>query len=83
MFIRQMGQGPDLVILHGWSMHSGVWQPLARYWLNNSHYIWSTYLDTVNLPGILMHCKSTIFSNNWNNVFQPRRIGWAGHWEGS
>jgi len=29
MFIKQMGQGPDLVMLHGWSMHSGVWQPLA------------------------------------------------------
>ena len=30
MFIKQMGQGPDLVMLHGWSMHSGVWQPLAE-----------------------------------------------------
>lgn len=30
MFIRHMGQGPDLVMLHGWSMHSGVWQPLAE-----------------------------------------------------
>jgi pimeloyl-[acyl-carrier protein] methyl ester esterase len=30
MDIKQMGQGPDLVLLHGWSMHSGVWQPLAE-----------------------------------------------------
>ena len=29
MFIKRIGQGPDLVMLHGWSMHSGVWQPLA------------------------------------------------------
>lgn len=30
MFIKQIGHGPDLVMLHGWSMHSGVWQPLAE-----------------------------------------------------
>ncbi|HAO23840.1 MULTISPECIES: pimeloyl-ACP methyl ester esterase BioH [unclassified Methylophaga] len=30
MYIKQMGQGPDVVMLHGWSMHSDVWQPLAE-----------------------------------------------------
>lgn len=29
MFIRIIGQGPDLVMLHGWSMHSGVWHQFA------------------------------------------------------
>lgn len=29
MHIEQRGQGPDLVMLHGWSMHSGVWHQLA------------------------------------------------------
>src|SRR5690606_18252417 len=29
MFIKRVGQGPDLIMVHGWSMHSGVWQPLA------------------------------------------------------
>lgn len=28
MHINSIGQGPDLVLVHGWSMHSGVWQPL-------------------------------------------------------
>lgn len=30
MHINIMGQGPDLVMLHGWSMHSGVWLSLAE-----------------------------------------------------
>lgn len=29
MHINSIGQGPDLVLVHGWSMHSGVWQPLV------------------------------------------------------
>lgn len=29
MHIEQRGNGPDLVMLHGWSMHSGVWHELA------------------------------------------------------
>ncbi|MFW5426793.1 MAG: pimeloyl-ACP methyl ester esterase BioH [Methylophagaceae bacterium] len=30
MHIKVMGQGPDLVMLHGWSMHSAVWHDLAE-----------------------------------------------------
>lgn len=29
MHIKTIGSGPDLVMLHGWSMHSGVWNLLA------------------------------------------------------
>lgn len=29
MHIKSIGQGPDLVLVHGWSMHSGVWKPLV------------------------------------------------------
>jgi len=28
--IERRGTGPDLVMLHGWSMHSGVWSELAE-----------------------------------------------------
>lgn len=24
------GQGPDLILLHGWGMHSGIWQPVLE-----------------------------------------------------
>ncbi|MBL1320636.1 MAG: pimeloyl-ACP methyl ester esterase BioH [Methylophaga sp.] len=30
MHIKVIGQGPDLVMLHGWSMHSAVWHDLAE-----------------------------------------------------
>jgi pimeloyl-[acyl-carrier protein] methyl ester esterase len=29
LFSESFGQGPDLVLLHGWGMHSGVWQRVA------------------------------------------------------
>lgn len=30
MHIKTVGVGPDLVMIHGWSMHSGVWHDLAE-----------------------------------------------------
>lgn len=30
MHINTLGQGPDMVMLHGWSMHSAVWHDLAK-----------------------------------------------------
>ena len=40
-----MGQGPDLVLIHGWSMHSGVWHDLAE--ILAQHFT----LHLVDLPG--------------------------------
>ena len=30
LHIESVGSGPHLVMLHGWGMHSGVWQPLVK-----------------------------------------------------
>jgi pimeloyl-[acyl-carrier protein] methyl ester esterase len=30
MHIKVIGQGPNLVMLHGWSMHSGVWHDMTE-----------------------------------------------------
>jgi len=45
MYIKTMGQGPDLVMLHGWSMHSAVWHELADGLAQNFT------LHLVDLPG--------------------------------
>jgi pimeloyl-[acyl-carrier protein] methyl ester esterase len=31
LFIEQQGSGPDLVLLHGWGVHSGFWQPILHH----------------------------------------------------
>ena len=30
MHIETLGSGPDLVLIHGWAMHGGVFAPLLR-----------------------------------------------------
>ncbi|TWG87288.1 pimeloyl-[acyl-carrier protein] methyl ester esterase [Luteimonas sp. J16] len=45
LHIETTGQGPDLVLLHGWAMHSGVFNALARR-LADRH-----TLHLVDLPG--------------------------------
>lgn len=45
MHIKVIGQGPDLVMLHGWSMHSAVWHDMAGALAENFT------LHLVDLPG--------------------------------
>src|ERR1700676_4457936 len=52
-----MGQGPPLVLLHGWGWHSGIWQPLlpelAKYY----------QITMIDLPG----CgHSVLLSDSYN-----------------
>ena len=45
VYVDTLGEGPDLVLLHGWAMHSGIWgsvrSQLAKYFR----------LHLVDLPG--------------------------------
>ncbi|MDR9435466.1 MAG: pimeloyl-ACP methyl ester esterase BioH [Thiohalophilus sp.] len=43
--VTRTGQGPDLVLLHGWGMHSGIWHGVIESL--ESHY----RLHLVDLPG--------------------------------
>lgn len=43
--IENVGSGPDLVLLHGWAMHSGIFAPLSRALASRFR------LHLVDLPG--------------------------------
>jgi len=45
LFTENMGEGPDLVLLHGWGAHGGIWSELAERLKDSFH------LTIVDLPG--------------------------------
>lgn len=45
MHVKIMGAGPDLVLLHGWAMHSGIWKCVCDQLAQNFR------LHLVDLPG--------------------------------
>jgi pimeloyl-[acyl-carrier protein] methyl ester esterase len=45
LHVESRGQGPDLVLLHGWAMHGGMWGP----WLDGL--VGEARLHIVDLPG--------------------------------
>ncbi|HEX3896251.1 MAG TPA: pimeloyl-ACP methyl ester esterase BioH [Rudaea sp.] len=45
MYLENIGQGPDLVLIHGWAMHGGIFAPLADILRANFT------LHLVDLPG--------------------------------
>jgi pimeloyl-[acyl-carrier protein] methyl ester esterase len=46
LYVDTLGQGPDLVLLHGWGMHGGVWEPVMHALAE------SFRLHIVDLPGL-------------------------------
>jgi pimeloyl-[acyl-carrier protein] methyl ester esterase len=45
LYVETLGSGPDLVMIHGWGMHGGVWQPVRD--TLSQHF----RLHLVDLPG--------------------------------
>ncbi len=45
LHVEQMGNGPDLVLLHGWAMHGGIFAPLTELLATNFR------LHLIDLPG--------------------------------
>jgi pimeloyl-[acyl-carrier protein] methyl ester esterase len=45
LYKNTIGEGPDLVMLHGWAMHGGIWEPVVNALAK--HY----RLHLVDLPG--------------------------------
>jgi len=46
LHLETVGQGPDLVLLHGWGMHGGVWGPVVEALAD------SFRLHLLDLPGL-------------------------------
>jgi pimeloyl-[acyl-carrier protein] methyl ester esterase len=44
-YVETIGQGPDLVLLHGWGLHSGIWELITEQ-LSQSY-----TLHLIDLPG--------------------------------
>ena len=46
LHVETLGEGSDLVMLHGWGMHAGIWQPVKNQLAENYR------LHLVDLPGM-------------------------------
>ena len=79
IYTEQKGQGPDVVLVHGWGMHGGIWDSITKK-LAQSHRV-----TVVDLPG---HGNSTMLPGGFNllrlalalleEVPQPATwIGWS------
>ena len=60
--ITSRGQGLPLVLIHGWGLNSGVWQPLAEKLALNFKVI------TVDLPGYGLNVDNNISPYSLNNI---------------
>jgi len=45
LFTQSLGSGPNLVLIHGWGVHSGFWQPLVEQLAGDF------CITTIDLPG--------------------------------
>jgi pimeloyl-[acyl-carrier protein] methyl ester esterase len=80
MYIERIGQGPDLVLLHGWGLNGAVWQEIVP--LLAPHYS----LHLVDLPGFGFSHDAAIDSADlslWSQAILPHLpktfnlLGWS------
>lgn len=57
IYTEQQGHGPDIVLIHGWGMHGGIWSEIAEH-LAKTHRV-----TVVDLPG---HGKSTMLPGGFD-----------------
>jgi pimeloyl-[acyl-carrier protein] methyl ester esterase len=72
LHITTAGQGPDLVLLHGWAMHSGVWSTVLPQLQQRFR------VTLVDLPG---HGHSDYSAQDWVEqclAVAPPRASWLG-----
>ena len=75
VWYQTQGHGPDLVLVHGWGMHAGVWQPWLPMLIQHFR---------VTLPELPGHGASPLLStalSDWSEAclaVAPRRAIWLG-----
>ncbi len=77
LYVETFGAGPDLVMVHGWGMHSGVWSEFAQH-LAQHHRV-----TLIDLPG---HGRSSTFPDPYTLALvaqavlacAPPRAHWLG-----
>ena len=57
LHVECSGQGPDVVLLHGWGLHGGVWEALATFLARRAR------VHVVDLPG---HGRSPPIAGDWS-----------------
>lgn len=65
LYVKTIGTGPDLVLLHGWAIHSGIWQSLLP---ELTQYFRVTLLD---LPGF---GRSNLPTTDYNLMHLTQQI---------
>ncbi|CAK0741872.1 Pimeloyl-(acyl-carrier protein) methyl ester esterase [Gammaproteobacteria bacterium] len=78
LFVRSLGIGPDLVLLHGWGFHGGIWDDLLEILLRLGHRV-----HVVDLPGHGRSNASAASSNidDWAQAVRevvPSGSAWMG-----
>jgi len=76
--IEAIGQGPNLVLIHGWGMHSAVWQPVIK----KLSRLFTLHL--VDLPGMgfsrpIEPCHLHAMAENLAEILPPNSdiVGWS------
>lgn len=76
LFSQTLGKGPDLVLLHGWGVHSGIWQSTVEA-LSKDYRITS-----IDLPGFGR--SEPLIDNSIENIIEaiinvaPEKAIWVG-----
>ena len=73
--VQRIGSGPDLVLIHGWGLHSGVWAPLIP--VLSRHYC----LHLIDLPGHGNSGPCVAGDSSWLQLLHestPERAIWLG-----
>ncbi|MDA1107287.1 MAG: pimeloyl-ACP methyl ester esterase BioH [Proteobacteria bacterium] len=79
LFSETAGHGPDLVLLHGWGLHSGVWDETAAALAENFRVTWIDLPGHGRSPWLSGHSSLTTLTQQLLDSAPPHAIwlGWS------